>query len=413
MASLNTEPKHEIYKDFTLPGYEAGPHDSGVEHSLRKLKQSGRNLKSHLPLHLDIESRPCRTEAESWAYRCHCTFQILQDGSSFHYAMRHKGNPIPLGVPFFPIATQRIQLAMKGFVEEVVHKSTQSAITRGLTSVTFASAWDDSPIADCIVTLLYGEPVDEEEWKREAHSVCQVLHLRQLNGRSKKSLFSVRDHTVSTLRDSVFLTSGTVSLCSPPDATPDNTVEIKYEKPETAFYHPNAFAMKDALQWMLERLVNIHTELGACRLLEMYCGCGAHTVALAKSGMVEKILAIELDHRLIQACIHNVVLNDIQSIVEVSQGDAGIWAKRFYEKSSQNFNTLLVDPPRAGLDQDVCDMAKKGSFNDFLYISCGHKALLRDLQRLSDVFEVIHCRQLDLFPRTDSIETLVHLRRKQ
>jgi hypothetical protein len=33
------------------------------------------------------------------------------------------------------------------------------------------------------------------------------------------------------------------------------------------------------------------------------------------------------------------------------------------------------------------------------------------LERLSSDFEVVDCVQMDLFPRTDSIETLVHLTR--
>jgi len=51
-------------------------------------------------------------------------------------------------------------------------------------------------------------------------------------------------------------------------------------------------------------------------------------------------------------------------------------------------------------------------FRNILYVSCGHKALLRDLERLSACYEVVNCAQMDLFPRTDSIETLVHLRKK-
>jgi tRNA (uracil-5-)-methyltransferase len=408
--------------DFVLPGYEAGANDSGVEHSIRKLEQAGRNLKPHLPIHLPIESQPCKEEAQALGYRSNCTFQIVRDESNrtFHYAMRHKGTPICLGTSLFPIANRRIQTAMMGLLDDVLNHASysQSAISRGLTSLTFASAWNDTPDSDCIVTLLYGEPLDEQEWKTEAESVCKMLNLRQMHGRSKKCLLSVLDPESSTLRDSLFLDTRTysVSLISNKEIendASDNIVQVKYEKPDNAFYHPNACAMKEALQWMLQRLSSIQQELGSCRLLEMYCGCGAHTVALAKSGMLNDILAIELDPRLIQACVRNVALNGLQSTIQVAQGDAGTWAKRFYKKSSQDYNILLVDPPRAGLDQDVCNMAKQGSFHHFLYISCGHKALLRDLGRLSDIFEVIHCRQLDLFPRTDSIETLVHLRRKE
>jgi tRNA/tmRNA/rRNA uracil-C5-methylase (TrmA/RlmC/RlmD family) len=190
-------------------------------------------------------------------------------------------------------------------------------------------------------------------------------------------------------------------------------IPIYYQKPETAFYHPNARAMTKALQWMLNRLNKICSELDhPCRLLEMYCGCGAHTVALGRTGLLETIEAVELDQRLVDACSVNIQRNELQDVVRVTQRDAGEWAKRFQKKQqTEKYDILLVDPPRMGLDEKVCHMACQGSFEHFLYISCGHKALLRDLERLSSDFQVVHCAQMDLFPRTDSIETLVHLRR--
>jgi tRNA/tmRNA/rRNA uracil-C5-methylase (TrmA/RlmC/RlmD family) len=160
----------------------------------------------------------------------------------------------------------------------------------------------------------------------------------------------------------------------------------------------------------------------------MYCGCGAHTVALAKTGLLKQVLAVELDPRLVLACKRNIQLNELESLASVQQGDAGQWAgkefRRRRRQQNENIDTpqssghmydiLLVDPPRAGLDDQVCQMALKadtGNFQDFLYISCGHEALLRDLERLSPAYKVIECAQMDLFPRTNSIETLVHLQR--
>ncbi|OEU16934.1 hypothetical protein FRACYDRAFT_218078 [Fragilariopsis cylindrus CCMP1102] len=207
----------------------------------------------------------------------------------------------------------------------------------------------------------------------------------------------------------------------------------------------------------------------------MYCGCGAHTVALGRSGLISQILAIELDPRLVRSCEKNISLNGLQNLIQVYRGDAGRWSKEesrrrrrnqqrsraFVETAhsdsrmrntnndddngSCNYDILLVDPPRQGLDEEVCRMAMMtmsdgdenndddskvhgtssgqnnnnnsshgsgGCFQNILYVSCGHQALLRDLERLSPVYEVVNCAQMDLFPRTDSIETLVHLRKR-
>ena len=91
-------------------------------------------------------------------------------------------------------------------------------------------------------------------------------------------------------------------------------------------------------------------------------------------------------------------------------------AKRTNKNSTifeQQYSVLLVDPPRAGLDHQVCNLAKQGTFEHIIYISCGREALKRDLVELSSLFEVMDCTLIDLFPRTDSVESLVHLKRKK
>jgi tRNA G37 N-methylase Trm5 len=60
----------------------------------------------------------------------------------------------------------------------------------------------------------------------------------------------------------------------------------------------------------------------------LYCGYGAHTVALAKTGLLQRIVAIELDPRLVQACRYNIEINTVQHIVTLQNDDAGRFAKK-------------------------------------------------------------------------------------
>jgi hypothetical protein len=532
---MATGARQEDTTTAALPGYQAGPDESGTNHSARKLAEAGTELERLLrsinenwmgdgasgPGNQETEieqSLPsvlgqisCQSEKDSWAYRCRCAFQLVADNDQggalrFHYAMRHEQQPFLLGSEeTFPIATRRIQQAMKDLVEYVLNAPSKLPSTshlggdpretvppvlflelkRHLTSVTFAAAWHDIPESDCIVTLHYDQPLKVDTWQEEAAAACQMLCLRQLNGRSKKCLVSAKpadgEESHQTLRDTLWMhqpppvhndedTQWNVTL-APPFSNPATqgwhnrlAIPVHYEKPNTAFYHPNAGAMTKALEWMLGRLswivrekatVMTNTRTGhmlspspRMSMLEMYCGCGAHTVALAKSGLLEEIVAVELDQRLVEACRVNVRLNGLEIEdkeddtetrptetrrvrVRVIQQDASKWAKQASKKVNNNKNNaghqqnstrfqnhpyhdiLLVDPPRMGLDETVCRMATESQFEHFLYISCGRKALLRDLKRLSPHFQVIDCKQLDLFPRTDAIETLVHLRRRR
>jgi len=72
-----------------------------------------------------------------------------------------------------------------------------------------------------------------------------------------------------------------------------------------------------------------------------------------------------------------------------------------------------------GLGSDVVKLAMVGGFKHMLYISCGREALKRDLEVLLEKrkekvkggggWKVEDVTFTDLFPRTDSVETLVHL----
>ena len=172
------------------------------------------------------------------------------------------------------------------------------------------------------------------------------------------------------------------------------------------------------------------------RMLEMYCGCGAHTIPLAKSNLLFEIVAVERDDRLVNACRNNCRLNNCideqygtcnndgneRALVKVFKGDATEWAAKTLrgrckqDEKADQFDILLVDPPRDGLSATVCDMAMNGTFAHIIYVSCGKRALLRDLTILcgkTGSFDVVDLAVIDLFPGTPSVETLVHLKRRQ
>jgi tRNA (uracil-5-)-methyltransferase len=423
-----------------LPGYHAQLHEDAVQHSIDKLRESKDDLQltswpagARLENINNIQTHPCLALEETLAYRCNCSFQIVRNdrGGRLEYAMREGGRVKPLGSSRFPIANMGIQNTMHHVLDEL---NARTVLQEHLTSASFASTWNERDVA---VTLHYDHPVDEQAWLSQASLVRDKLAIFKLSSRSKGRLLALPPGP-AYLKDTIWLHPDTQTVSRFPPLTltattttatatttdnnnnaanAANAIPVHYEKPETAFFHPNPRAMTKALAWILSRLTP-----ESRYLLEMYCGCGAHTMALAKSGLLAGILAIELDQRLVDACIRNAVLNHCHeqgpTPVRVLQGDAGTWAKRNVAKPNsqqqqrQDYDVLLVDPPRQGLDPQVCYMAMHGTFQQVLYISCGREALKRDLDTLLQVFDIVDCQLFDLFPRTDSIESVVHLRRK-
>ncbi|HEY4537931.1 MAG TPA: 23S rRNA (uracil(1939)-C(5))-methyltransferase RlmD, partial [Erysipelothrix sp.] len=78
----------------------------------------------------------------------------------------------------------------------------------------------------------------------------------------------------------------------------------------------------------------------------------------------------------------------------------------------EDVNTLLVDPPRAGLSKMFVDKVSASDINKMIYVSCDLMTLKRDLMRLSQTFTVQSIQAVDMFPHTPHVETVVLLEKK-
>ena len=508
---LNNDPPTQNDTTY-LPGYEAQLSTSGVHHSIQKLQLASQELTSTSSspekdgtIVETIIYLPCSSEEETIGYRCCCSFQILTreckttQRVQYCYAMRHAKTAMAIESDSFPIATPRIQNVMKSILHALNdHDGTNpfENLGRDLTSISFASSWHEE--GACIVTLNYSIPLprsscdggdSSKKWhalQLEGRKLCTSCSITSLMLRSKKRQI-VLGQNPPYLLDCLLLQKSAVhdsplpriqfSLVSPDkmnllmeqeeEMVDGSSSLVIYHKPHDAFQHPNSNTMLQALHWMMDTLQNILSNYSSKRtplnLLEMYCGCGAHTMAIAKAGLFDSIVAVELDQRLVDACSRNCHLNGVdykdgtdltvreehkegdhpvgedtrkvglncdRTTVYPFQGDAGRWASKYLRTTTstttqkepnvqnqsywyaQSYQVLLVDPPRMGLDENVRNLAIHGPFDHIIYVSCGRNALKRDLVILGKHFDVMDCVLTDLFPRTDSVETLVHLRRK-
>lgn len=74
--------------------------------------------------------------------------------------------------------------------------------------------------------------------------------------------------------------------------------------------------------------------------------------------------------------------------------------------------TIIVDPPRAGLHEDVLNKLLEAAPERIIYLSCNPVTQARDVARLADVYGVKHHQGYNFFPRTPHIEHLVILDKK-
>ncbi len=74
--------------------------------------------------------------------------------------------------------------------------------------------------------------------------------------------------------------------------------------------------------------------------------------------------------------------------------------------------TIIVDPPRAGLHEDVVRKLLEAAPERIIYLSCNPVTQARDVARLAEVYGVRHHQGYNFFPRTPHIEHLVILDKK-
>ncbi|RKW00916.1 MAG: hypothetical protein D8B37_02460, partial [Candidatus Saccharimonas sp.] len=70
---------------------------------------------------------------------------------------------------------------------------------------------------------------------------------------------------------------------------------------------------------------------------------------------------------------------------------------------------LIVDPPRAGMNREVCEKILEIEPERVIYLSCNPTTQARDIAILSKKYKIIYARGYNFFPRTPHIENLIIL----
>jgi tRNA (uracil-5-)-methyltransferase len=92
---------------------------------------------------------------------------------------------------------------------------------------------------------------------------------------------------------------------------------------------------------------------------------------------------------------------------QAMNGDRKFRRLENFDLTAYNYDTVLVDPPRAGLDKDSVELVRR--FNKIIYISCNPNTLKDNLTNLISTHKIVKFALFDQFPYTDHVETGVIL----
>lgn len=137
-------------------------------------------------------------------------------------------------------------------------------------------------------------------------------------------------------------------------------------------------------------------------LLDAYAG--VCTIGLLAAPHVKKVTSVELEKSAVINGINNARLNSINNI-EIIEADC----TEYINKELPKFDVVIMDPPRKGSTSEFLSAIKKIKPSRLVYISCDPATLARDLEILSDTFNIEKVQPVDMFSRSFHVETVVML----
>lgn len=187
-----------------------------------------------------------------------------------------------------------------------------------------------------------------------------------------------------------------------PGVIKDRLGEYEFEVSANAFFQTNT---RQAERLYAEALEAADIQDGDV-VYDLYCGTGTISLFLAKKA--QKVYGFELIRETVQNAKKNAEDQHVSN-VEFIQGDLkDVLSEKLDE--IEPADVIVVDPPRAGLHQNVVDDILKVAPKKLVYVSCNPSTLARDLKLFcEDKYKLTSVQPVDMFPHTTHIETVANL----
>ncbi|WP_036463822.1 23S rRNA (uracil(1939)-C(5))-methyltransferase RlmD [Mycoplasmopsis sturni] len=158
---------------------------------------------------------------------------------------------------------------------------------------------------------------------------------------------------------------------------------------------------------MFEQIINhLNSVINTSKpLIDAFCGVGVFSQIL---GVHNSKIGVEINKKSIELAKTNAEKNKIKATKYYAGKVEDVIEKLKLQQSA----SIILDPPRAGLDQKIINWIGKQQIEDIYYLSCDPRTLTRDLKHfLSMGFKIESIQPFDMFPHTHHIETLVVIKK--
>ena len=144
-------------------------------------------------------------------------------------------------------------------------------------------------------------------------------------------------------------------------------------------------------------------------LYDLYTGTG--TIANFCARRAAKVVGVEYVPEAIEDAKINSEINNIENTVFYAGDMKDVMSDEFIARNGRP-DVIILDPPRAGVDERVLEVIKRAAPERMVYVSCNPSTQARDLALLDDMYEILAVQPVDMFPHTHHVENVVKLRKR-
>lgn len=144
-------------------------------------------------------------------------------------------------------------------------------------------------------------------------------------------------------------------------------------------------------------------------LYDLYTGTG--TIANFCAARCRKVVGIEYVPEAIEDAKVNAALNGIGNTSFYAGDMKEVLSDAFVEANGHP-DVVILDPPRAGVDEPVIDVLLRAAPERIVYVSCNPATQARDLALMDGAYRVEAVQPVDMFPHTHHVENVVKLVRR-
>jgi tRNA (uracil-5-)-methyltransferase len=304
-------------------------------------------------------------------YRLRAEFRTWHEGDDLYYVMFDGDKRTPVRLDSCPMVAERIHDVMFELIEVI---RLDPVLRFKMFQVDFLSTLS----GELLVSLIYHRKLDDE-WVERVKPLREQFNIGIIGRSRKQKIVLDNDFVVETLNI--------------------NGRAYRYQQTENGFTQPNGHVCEKMIEWAIDASAHAGGDLAQ---------------------NFRRVVATEISKVSVRSAEWNIQENGIDNIdvLRMPSEDLSLILKG--EKTSRkvqglaldecDFTTVLVDPPRAGLDEHTVEQICE--YPHILYISCNPETLHENLQQISKTHKLERFAIFDQFPYTDHLECGVYLTRR-